>query len=369
MNIQWYPGHMAKAKRLLMAQLGKVDLIIELCDARLPLSSRNPVLRNLISGKRHVLLLCKADLAQNGKTAEWVSYFQKQGISAMAYDKSPQKTKQAFALIERAAEDVLERNRRRGIQKTLRAMVVGVPNVGKSTFINRMCGSSMTKTGDRPGVTKNNQWVKVSPYFEVLDTPGMLWPKLDDQMAATRLAYIGTIKDAVYDQYELCVCLLQDLLRAMPQSTAERFKIKNPEAEGFALLDEVCRGRGFLLRGGEMDYDRACAVVLDEFREGKVGRLTLEEPPKPDEKPVVKTTAEPTTKPVAGSVTEPFVKSVAESVAESVTAFAEKPAAEPVTEPAAESVTAFAARAVAEPTTKPTPESAAISAGEPVQSL
>ena len=280
LNIQWYPGHMAKAKRLLSAQLGKVDLVVELCDARLPLSSRNPALDELIRHKRRVLLLCKADLAENAKTQQWLQYFKQQGIEAMAYDKSAQKTKQARQLIEIAAKDVLERNERRGIQKTLRAMVVGVPNVGKSTFINRLYGKTVAQTGDRPGVTKSNQWVKVSPYLEVMDTPGMLWPKLNDQLAATRLAYIGTIKDAVYDQYELCVSLLKDLLTVMPQRTAERYKIKNPEAQNYELLDEVCRGRGFLMRGGELDYDRACSVVLDEFREGKVGKITLETAPK-----------------------------------------------------------------------------------------
>jgi len=284
LNIQWYPGHMAKAKRLLSAQLGKVDLVVELCDARLPLSSRNPALDEMIRHKRRVLLICKADLAENAKTQQWLQYFKQQGIDAMAYDKSPQKTKQARQLIEFAARDLLERNERRGIQKTLRAMVVGVPNVGKSTFINRLYGKPVAQTGDRPGVTKSNQWVKVSPYLEVLDTPGMLWPKLNDQRAATRLAYIGTIKDAVYDQYELCLNLLQDLLVAMPQRTIERYKIQNPAAENYALLDEVCRGRGFLLRGGEYDYDRACSVILDEFREGKVGKITLEEAPRIERK-------------------------------------------------------------------------------------
>ncbi len=271
---------MAKAKRLLSAQLAKVDLVVELCDARLPLSSRNPALDELIRHKRRILLLCKADLAEADKTQQWLAYFK--GIDVMAYDKSQQRTKQARQLIETAAKDVLERNQRRGIQKTLRAMVVGVPNVGKSTFINRLYGGSIVKTGDRPGVTKSNQWVKVSPYFEILDTPGMLWPKLNDQLAATRLAYIGTIKDAVYDQYELCLSLMRDLLAVMPVQTIERYRIKHPYAEGYALLDEVCRGRGFLMRGGVCDLDRACSVILDEFREGKVGRITLELPPRPE---------------------------------------------------------------------------------------
>lgn len=270
---------MAKAKRLLAAQLGKVDLVIELCDARLPLSSRNPALGEMMRHKRRVLLLCKADLAEPSQTAQWLRYFKERGVEALAYDKTPQKTKQARALIEYAARDVIERGERRGIAKTIRAMVVGVPNVGKSTLINRLYGSSITETGDRPGVTRSNRWVKVSPYLELLDTPGMLWPKLNDPVAATRLAYIGTIKDAVYDQEALCVELLRDLMRVMPKRAAERYKIKNPDAQGYELLNEVCRGRGFLMRGGEYDTERACAVVLDEFREGKVGKLTLEAAP------------------------------------------------------------------------------------------
>ena len=276
MEIQWYPGHMAKAKRLLSQQLTKVDLVIELCDARLPLSSRNPVLESMTAHKRKVLLMCKADLADVKATQQWLNYFKSQNILVMAYDKSPAKTKQANQLILQAAKDVIERGERRGLQKTIRAMVVGVPNVGKSTFINRLYGSAITITGDRPGVTKSNRWVKVNPYLEVMDSPGMLWPKLNDQLAATRLAYIGTIKDAVYDQHALCAELLADLIRTMPEETVKRYKIKDPTVTGYALLEEVCKGRGFLMRGGILDTERACAVVLDEFREGKVGRVTLE---------------------------------------------------------------------------------------------
>lgn len=279
MEIQWYPGHMAKAKRTLIQQLSKVNLAVELCDARLPLSSRNPDLDRLLNAKRRVLLLCKADLAEPQVTNRWLAYFASQGIDAMAYDTSPKKTKQARAMIDRAAQEIIQRGLDRGLRKTIRAMVVGVPNVGKSTFINRLYGGSIASVGDRPGVTRSNQWVKVGPYLEVLDTPGMLWPKLSDKLAATRLAYIGTIRDAVYDQQALCIRLLQDLLTVRNEETCQRYKIKDPEAQGAELLEEVGRGRGFLLKGGVVDTDRVCAVVLDEFRAGKVGRITLEYPP------------------------------------------------------------------------------------------
>ena len=279
MDIQWYPGHMAKAKRLLSLQLSKTEIAVELCDARIPLSSRNPDLDRMLSGKRRILLLCKADLADTGATSRWLSYFAKEGIQAMAYDATRQKTKKARELMDKAAKEFYERAQRRGIKKTLRAMVVGVPNAGKSTFINRLTGSATTDVGDRPGVTRANRWVKVNPYLEVLDTPGMLWPKLSDKQAAMRLAYIGTIKDAVYDQLELSIRLLAELLADRKEATCERFKIKNPDAKGIELLDEVCRGRGFLLKGGVSHYDRAAAVILDEFRAGKLGRITLEQPP------------------------------------------------------------------------------------------
>lgn len=280
LDIQWYPGHMAKARRLLIDKLGRVDLVVELCDARLPISSRNPTLDQLIRGKRRVLLMCKADLAEQAKTKAWLRYFNAMGISVMEYDTTPAKTKQAKALIDSAAKEITLRAEQRGMKKTIRAMVVGVPNVGKSTFINRLYGGSIAMTGDRPGVTKAQQWVKVSPYLELLDTPGMLWPKMEDKLAAQRLAYIGTIKDAVYDQLQLSINLLEDLMRVMPERTMLRYKIKDASLTGLPLLEAVCQGRGFLMRGGEYDLDRGCAIVLDEFREGKVGRITLEQPPK-----------------------------------------------------------------------------------------
>ena len=277
MEIQWYPGHMAKAKRLLQSQLSRVDLVIELCDARLPLSSRNPALNELVRHKRRILLLCKADLAENGKTQEWLAYFKSRGVEAMAYDATPGKTKQAKAFIASAAQAVVERGERRGMNKTVRAMVIGVPNVGKSTFINRLYGGSVTETGDRPGVTKSNRWVKVTPYLEVLDTPGMLWPKFEDVNVGMHLAYTGAIKDDVMDIEELGSYLMEYLGKHYAAVIRERYKVEPQEDEmGYDLLTRAGRKRGFLMRGAEVDTERMSRVLLDEFRGGKLGRFTLE---------------------------------------------------------------------------------------------
>ena len=277
MEINWYPGHMARAKRLLSDQLSRVDVVIELCDARLPLSSRNPDLKRLTEKKERVLLLGKSDLADSNLTAAWLSLFKRQGLSCMALDMNRQ-AKAALSLVEKAAKETVERAAQRGIKKTVRAMVVGVPNVGKSTLINRLHGGSIAKVGDMPGVTRANQWVKVSPYLELMDTPGLLWPRLDDPLAARRLAYIAAIRDEVVDTAQLAIQLLTDLIAATPQAVQERFRIKDLSLRGPDLLDAVCEGRGFLMKGGVYDTERACKVVLDEFRGGKLGRITLEAP-------------------------------------------------------------------------------------------
>ena len=268
---------MARAKRLLSDQLSRVDVVIELCDARLPLSSRNPDLMRLTQKKERVLLLGKSDLADQSLTAEWLNLFRRQGLSCMALDMNRQ-AKAALSLIEKAARETVKRAAQRGIRKTVRAMVAGVPNVGKSTLINRLHGGSIAKVGDMPGVTRANQWVKVGPYLELLDTPGLLWPRLDDPLAARRLAYIAAIKDEVLDTAKLSIQLLEDLIQAAPQAVQERFKIKDLSFRGPDLLDAVCQGRGFLMKGGAYDTERACKVVLDEFRGGKLGRITLEKP-------------------------------------------------------------------------------------------
>ena len=277
MDINWYPGHMARAKRLLAEQLSRVDVVIELCDARLPLSSRNPDLIRLTDRKERVLLLGKSDLADSAVTAKWLQVFKRQGITCMALDMNKQ-AKAALSLIDKAARDSVERAKERGIKKTVRAMVAGVPNVGKSTLINRLHGGSIAKVGDMPGVTRSNQWVKITPYLELLDTPGLLWPRLDDPLAARRLAYISAIRDEVLDTAQLSIQLLTDLIAASPQAVEERFKIKDLSLRGPALLDAVCQGRGFLMKGGVYDTERACKVVLDEFRGGKLGRISLEAP-------------------------------------------------------------------------------------------
>ena len=278
MEINWYPGHMAKAKRMLSDQLGRVDVVIELCDARLPHASRNPELDRLISGKKRVLLLNKADLADPAVTSMWLNHFRGQGIDCAPFNAASGKAKDALALIDQAAKEMVERAAGKGVRKTVRVMVVGVPNVGKSTFTNRLHGGAIAKTGDRPGVTRSNQWVRITPYLELLDTPGLLWPRLDDQVAARRLCYIGTVKDDVVDLPMLTICLLQDLLQVKPEAVMERFRFDDASLRGETLLEAVCRGRGFLMKGGVCDYDRCCAVVLDEFRAGRLGRITLEWP-------------------------------------------------------------------------------------------
>ena len=285
MDINWYPGHMARAKRLLTEQLSRVDVVIELCDARLPRSSRNPDLMRLAQKKESVLLLGKSDLADPGLTSQWLKEFRAQGISCLALDMNRQ-ARSALALIDRAAKEAVERAAKRGIRKTVRAMVVGVPNVGKSTLINRLHGGAIAKVGDTPGVTRANQWVKITPYLELMDTPGLLWPRLDDPLAARRLAYIAAIRDEVLDTAQLSIQLLTDLIGVAPQAVQERFKIKDLSVRGPALLDAVCQCRGFLMKGGVPDTERACKVALDEFRGGKLGRITLEAPEKsaPDKK-------------------------------------------------------------------------------------
>ena len=278
MDINWYPGHMAKAKRQLNDQVAKADVIVELCDARLPKSSRNPDLKGIIRQKNHLLIMQKSDLADEAETAEWLRFFRAKGLRAAAIDVNRQ-YKQVLRMIQAEAQEKVERAQEKGVRKTVRAIVVGVPNVGKSTLINRLYGSAVREVSDRPGVTRANQWVRVSPYLEILDTPGLLWPRLDDQKAALRLSYIAAVRDDIQDIYALAISLLDDMMEMKPEAVMSRFKVSDGTLRGQALLDAVCYGRGFLLRGNQPDEERGCRVVLDEFRSGKLGRITLESAP------------------------------------------------------------------------------------------
>lgn len=283
-QINWYPGHMAKSRRLLQEQLRAVDAVIELCDARAPQATRNPDLEKLTRDKARILVLNKADLADDAETARWVEYFRQKGLTAMRFNSNGGKTKEILAKIEQATKPAVERAAKRGVKKTVRLMIIGIPNVGKSTFINRIHGSGIVKASDRPGVTRSNQWVKIGPYLELLDTPGMLPPRMDDQDGARLLAYLGSIRDQIMDTEELAGKLLMHLLELRPASVRARFKI--PEDVVFedyqTAVETACVSRGWLISGGRPDTDRGSALILDEFRAGKAGRITIQPAPKKD---------------------------------------------------------------------------------------
>lgn len=282
-KINWYPGHMAKSRRLLQDQISRADAVIELCDARIPEASRNPDLGQMLAGKPRLLVLNKADLAEDAATTEWLRYFRTMGQQAMSFNGLKGNTRGLMDRISGLTKEKVEALAKRGVKKTVRIMVVGVPNVGKSTFINRISGNAAVKTGDRPGVTRSNQWVKINPYLELLDTPGLLWPKIENQEDAKLLAFIGTINDLILDQQSMAIDLLTRMKEIHPEAIASRFHIKNMETSGEALLIEACRGRGWIVSRGEADTDRGASVILDEFRAGKLGKVTLERVPTADD--------------------------------------------------------------------------------------
>ncbi|MGI6237856.1 MAG: ribosome biogenesis GTPase YlqF [Candidatus Excrementavichristensenella sp.] len=279
-DINWYPGHMAKSRRLLAGQLKAVDAVVELCDARAPFSTRNPDLRALCRGKAHVLVLNKADLANEGETNKWISHYGELGLFALPFRSIGGKKKAILTQISKLTADKVDRLQQRGVNKTVRLMVIGIPNVGKSTFINCLRGQNIAKAADRPGVTRSHQWVKVGPYLELLDTPGMLWPKLSDQMCARNLAFLGSIRDQIMDSEELAGQLLERLMELAPHAARQRFRMEGaqPGMTGHELLDMACAGRGWIRTGALPDIRRGAALVLDEYRAGKVGRITLEKP-------------------------------------------------------------------------------------------
>lgn len=281
MQIQWYPGHMAKARRMLEENLKLIDVVAELVDARAPLATRNPDFDALFSQKSRVILLNKSDLASAEQTKKWIEYYKAQGINAIAFvSTSSAKRKAAVSPIEAAAADKVAKMKEKGVIKTVRAMVVGIPNVGKSTFINRIAGETKAKVGDKPGVTKGKQWVKVSAYLELMDTPGLLWPKLENEALAKHLAYIGSVNDDIMDAERLAANLLCELMAICPDALKERYKKIEDGMAAHELLEAVARSRGFILQGGVMDTERAARIALDEFRAGRIAKVTLESPDK-----------------------------------------------------------------------------------------
>ncbi len=280
--IQWFPGHMAKTRRKLKESLALVDMVIEVIDARIPQSSRNPELDALAAGKPRLLIMNKADMADDAATQQWVAHFQKQGYYVLPAEcKTGKGLQKLDAILNEALSEQREKWKQKGmVGRPVRAMVVGIPNVGKSTFINRMTKGTRAKTEDRPGVTRGNQWFTLRSGAQLLDTPGVLWPKFEDQQVALRLAFTGAIRDQILDCEELACDLLHLLSTHYRPFLLERYKLSEPLPENsYELLELVGRKRGMLISGGEVDTVRAANMLLDEYRGGKCGRITLEHPP------------------------------------------------------------------------------------------
>lgn len=279
MQVQWYPGHMTKAKRQMQEDMKLIDLVIELVDARVPQSSRNPDIDQLGKQKARLILLNKADLADEGQTAAWMEFFQeKEYYTAKADARNKGNMKAITQVIQKACQEKTQRDRKRGIlNRPVRAMIVGIPNVGKSTFINTYAGKACTKTGNKPGVTKGKQWIRLNKAVELLDTPGILWPKFEDARVGLHLACVGSIKDEILNIDELALEFMGILLKKYPGALEKRYGVSE-SLEPAGILMEIARVRNCMKRGEELDYSKAAALLLEEFRSGKLGRITLESP-------------------------------------------------------------------------------------------
>lgn len=282
-NIQWFPGHMTKTKRQITASLKLVDAVAEIIDARIPVSSRNPDLASLIQGKPKIILMNKCDMADPNATARWIEYYKSRSITALPIDcKSKKGLNRFIPAVKNVLSDKIRSWQEKGMKnRSVRVMVVGIPNVGKSSFINCMSGQNRAKTEDRPGVTRGNQWFTIAKGFELLDTPGVLWPKFDDKTVGERLAFTGAIKDQIMDTEQLACRLLEYLNTLGKKEFYERFKLDSSELEGldgYDMLGVIGKKRGMLVSGGNPDMQRAATTVLDEFRAAKLGRITIELP-------------------------------------------------------------------------------------------
>ncbi len=280
-SIQWFPGHMTKTKRMIKASLPLVDAVVEILDARVPESSQNPDLRSLIEGKPRIIILNKCDTADDVSTQKWISWYKNQGIIAIAADcRSGKGLNKFIPAVKQVLSDLIQKHESKGMKgRVLHLMVVGIPNVGKSSFINRLAGQKKAKVEDRPGVTRTKQWVKLSEDIELLDMPGVLWPKFEDMSVGEKLAFTGAVKDDVVDIETLACRLLCVLNTLYKNELTMRYKIETTDSEdGYELLKKVGKARGMLVSGGEINTERAAITVLDEFRGGKLGRITLELP-------------------------------------------------------------------------------------------
>ena len=280
MQVQWYPGHMTKAKRMMQENIKLIDLVIELVDARAPLSSKNPDIDELGKNKFRLILLNKADLSSEKGNAAWTKYFEEKGYFVVKINsRSGAGMKQISATIMEACREKIERDRKRGIlNRPIRAMVVGIPNVGKSTFINSFAGKAAAKTGNKPGVTKGAQWIRLNKQVELLDTPGILWPKFEDQSVGVKLAMLGSINDEILNLEELSLELIKLLIEHFPDAVSERYGIEKQE-DPLKVLEEIARVRACLLKGSELDISKAANILMDDFRSGRLGKITLEFPP------------------------------------------------------------------------------------------
>ena len=280
MNIQWFPGHMAKTRKMIMENTKLVDVVVELIDSRIPISSRNPELKKMIGNKSRVVVLNKADLADPDICEEWKKYFSRENESCIFVDslKGTGLPKLRTELNE-IMKPVFEKDISKGrIFRPIRIMVVGIPNVGKSSFINKISKKAITETGDRPGVTRSKQWVRIGGDIELLDTPGILWPKFDDEETSLNLAFTGAIKDEIMDIAELALKLIEKLKISYPQQLKERYKLISIEGTPLEIMEECAGKRGCLIKGGEIDYYRIANILLDEFRGCKIGKISLESP-------------------------------------------------------------------------------------------
>ncbi|HNZ99297.1 ribosome biogenesis GTPase YlqF [Ruminococcus sp.] len=286
-QIQWFPGHMAKTRRLIASNLSLVDAVVEIVDARSPLSSRNPEMDHMTKNKPRLVLLNKSDLADERTTQQWINYFRRNDSEALAVDcKSGKGLKSILPTLKNTVlKELMDKRERNGMKgAAVRLMIVGIPNVGKSSLINKLAGSKRAKVEDKPGVTRTKQWVKLDNNTELLDMPGVLWPKFEDQSVAVRLAFTGAISDDILDIETLAMKLLSYLAENYPNSLTERYKIELSEEDtGLDLLEKVGKKRGMMISGGEINTERAAITVLDEFRSGKLGRITLEAPPQKEQ--------------------------------------------------------------------------------------